>query len=182
MVDPTEPDRVRVALGDGQTVELDGGTVLVAGEPSPSVLLRLAPWRAMSLSRTLGEWSDALRIFHRVTRSAPDEMALSLGLAAAAVAAGEPDTGLREARGPRRVRTGERLAAVALLGELEPGLSPVQRMAVVDAAAWWLGEERGGPELAYAVLDAACSSPAATERVYLTLITRLDPGPTPDDR
>jgi hypothetical protein len=49
------------------------------------------------------------------------------------------------------------LADVAVLGEWEPQLSVVQRLALVDAAAWWLSEPNGGEELAYALLAATCS-------------------------
>ncbi len=55
MPDPTKFDseHLRVALDNGEVVELDGGTLLVGGEPAPSVLLRLLPWRARSLARVL---------------------------------------------------------------------------------------------------------------------------------
>jgi hypothetical protein len=44
------------------------------------------------------------------------------------------------------------LAAAVLGGGDEPHLSAVQRLALVDAAAWWLSEPNGGEELAYALL------------------------------
>lgn len=58
MAEATQPgrDAVRVALDNGEVVELDGGTVTVDGQVSPSVLLRLVPWRARSLARALDEW------------------------------------------------------------------------------------------------------------------------------
>ncbi len=52
-----DPDRLRVALDHGEVVELDGGTLVLGGEESPSVVLRLAPWRARSVARVLEEWS-----------------------------------------------------------------------------------------------------------------------------
>jgi hypothetical protein len=55
-------------------------------------------------------------------------------------------------RGARRIPNRQRLAAVAVLGEHEAHLSAVQRLALVDAAAWWLSEPNGGEELAYALL------------------------------
>jgi hypothetical protein len=70
--------------------------------------------------------------------------------------------------------TGKRLAAVALLGEREAHLSAIQRLAVVDAAAWWLSEPNGGEELGYALLAASCSGAVTTEHVYLALITPSD--------
>ncbi len=68
----------------------------------------------------------------------------------------------------------QRLAAVAVLGEREAHLSAVQRLALVDAAAWWLSEPNGGEELAYALLAATCSAEVTTEHVYLALITPPD--------
>jgi hypothetical protein len=65
--------------------------------------------------------------------------------------------------------TGKRLAAVAVLGEREPQLSAVQRLALVDAAAWWLSGPNGGEELAHALLSASCSAVVTTEHVYLAL-------------
>jgi hypothetical protein len=60
MPDPTQfdPYRVRVVLDHGEVVELDGGTLVLDGEESPSVVLRLAPWRARSVARVLQEWTS----------------------------------------------------------------------------------------------------------------------------
>jgi hypothetical protein len=66
------------------------------------------------------------------------------------------------------------LAAVAVLGEREPQLSAIQRLALVDAAAWWLSEPNGGEELAYALLAVICSGVVTTEHAYLALITLSD--------
>ncbi|MBA2473999.1 MAG: hypothetical protein H0V41_17860, partial [Pseudonocardiales bacterium] len=62
------PDRLRVALDHGEVVELDGGTLVLDGEESPSVVLRLTPWRARSVARVLEEWSAVSRVFHRAPR------------------------------------------------------------------------------------------------------------------
>ena len=59
-----DPELIRVALDHGEVVELDGGTLILGGEESPSVVLRLAPWRARSVARVLAEWSSVSRIFH----------------------------------------------------------------------------------------------------------------------
>ena len=67
---------------------------------------------------------------------------------------------------------------MAVLGEREVHLSAVQRLALIDAAAWWLSEPTGGEEFAYALLAASCTAEVTTEHVYLTLITSLD---EPDD-
>jgi hypothetical protein len=85
---------------------------------------------------------------------------------------------VRSTRGARVIRNRQRLAAVAVLGEREAQLSAVQRLALVDAAAWWFSEPNGGEELAYALLAASCSGAVTTEHAYLALIT---PSDEPDD-
>lgn len=169
MAEATQPDPVRVALDNGEVVELDGGTLTVDGEPSPSVLLRLVPWRARSLARVLDEWSAVARTFNRDRRPGALEVELSRALSTAAQALGE--AGLPAGPGARRVGSGQRLAAVAVLAAKEQRLSALQRLAVVDAAAWWMAEERGGEELAFALLDATCSASATTQHAYLALLT-----------
>jgi hypothetical protein len=182
MADPTQfdPDRIRVALDHGEVVELDGGTVLLDGEESPSVVLRLAPWRARSVARVLEEWSAVSRVFNfnRATRPSLEEVELSRTLELAASVLGEGDEPLvRFPRGTSTVPSGQRLAAVAVLGEREERLSAVQRLALVDAAAWWLSDPSGGQELAYALLAATCSAEVTTEHVYLALVTPPPNGP-----
>jgi hypothetical protein len=177
MPDPTEfdPDRLKVVLDHGEVVELGGGTLVLDGEESPSVVLRLAPWRARSVARVLEEWSSVSRIFHRPARPPLDELGLSRTLELAASALGDGDEQiLRSPRGPRAIPNRQRLAAVAVLGEREAQLSAVQRLALVDAAAWWLSEPNGGQKLAYALLAATCSAEVTTEHVYLALITPSD--------
>jgi hypothetical protein len=174
MPDPTQfdPDRIRVVLDHGEVVELDGGTLVLDGEESPSVVLRLAPWRARSVARVLQEWSSVSRIFHHPTRPHLDELDLSRTLELAAGALGDQDEPItRSPRGSRVILSRQRLAAVAVLGEREAQLSAVQRLALVDAAAWWFSEPNGGEELAYALLSATCSGTVTTEHAYLALIT-----------
>jgi hypothetical protein len=174
MPDPTQfdPDRVRVVLDHGEVVELDGGTLVLDGKETPSVLLRLAPWRARSVARVLQEWSSVSRIFHHPARPHLDELDLSRTLELAAAVLGDGDEPiLRSPRGSRVIPNRQRLAAVAVLGEREAQLTAVQRLALVDAAAWWLSEPNGGEELAYALLTATCSAEVNTEHVYLALIT-----------
>lgn len=85
---------------------------------------------------------------------------------------------VRSARGTHAISHRQRLAAVAVLGEREARLSAVQRLALIDAAAWWLSEPNGSEELAYALLAASCAAEITTEHVYLALIT---PSDEPDD-
>jgi hypothetical protein len=175
MHDPTQSDRdrLRVALDHGEVVELDGGTLTVNEEESPTVLLRLVPWRARSLARTLEEWSGVSRIFTRPMRPQVDELELSrtLELAASVLGEGE-DPILRFPRGKRTIPSRQRLSAVAALKE-ESRLSAMQRLALVDAAAWWL-TETGGEDLAHALLASACSSDLTTQQAYLALITPVE--------
>ncbi len=181
MPDPRQfdPDRIRVVLDHGEAVELDGGTLVLDGQESPSVVLRLAPWRARSVARVLQEWSSVSRIFHHPTRPHLDELDLSrtLELAAAVLGAGD-EPNVRSLRGSRVIANRQRLAAVAVLCERAAHLSAVQRLALVDAAAWWLSEPNGGEEFAYALLAASCGAQISTEHVYLALIT---PSEEPDE-
>jgi len=61
------------------------------------------------------------------------------------------------------------MATVTVLGEREGRISPVQRIAVADAAARWLAEE-AGEELAQALLEAVCTERTTATFVYLALI------------
>jgi hypothetical protein len=126
----------------------------------------------------LQEWSSVSRIFHHPTRPHLDELDLSHTLELAAAALGDGDEPImRSSRGSRVIPNRQRLAAVAALGEREAHLSAVQRLALVDAAAWWLSEPNG-EEFAYALLAASCAAEVTTEHVYLALIT---PSDEPDD-
>ena len=177
MPDPRQldPDQLRVVLDHGEVVELDGGTLVLDGEESPSVVLRLAPWRARSIARVLEEWTSVSRIFHYSTRPYLEELDLSRTLKlAAAVLGGGDEPIVRSPRGAHLIPSRQRLAAVAVLGEREAHLSAVQRLALVDAAAWWLSEPKGGEEFAYALLAASCTAEVTTEHVYLALITPPD--------
>ncbi len=98
------------------------------------------------------------------------DLSRTLELAASVLGDGDEPV-LRFSRGTRTIPSGQRLAAVAVLGERETRLSAVQRLALVDAAAWLLSEPSGGQELAHALLAATCSAEVTTEHVYLALIT-----------
>jgi hypothetical protein len=177
MPDPMQldPNRLRVVLDRGEVVELDGGTLVLEGQESPSVVLRLAPWRARSVARVLQEWTLVSRIFHHPTRPHLDELDLSRMLELAAAVLGDGDEPIvRSPRGARLIPHRQRLAAVAVLGAREAHLSAVQRLALVDAVAWWLSEPNGGEEFAYALLAASCAAEVTTEHVYLALITPSD--------
>jgi hypothetical protein len=169
-----DPDRLRVVLDNGEVVELDGGTLVVGAEEVPSVVLRLAPWRARSVARVLEEWSVVSRVFHRAHRPVLTEVELSRTLDLAASVLGDPEPSTPLLRGDRAVPSRQRLDAVAILAERESQLSALQRLALVDAAASWLSEPNGGEQLAYALLGAACRADVTAEHVYLALITPSD--------
>jgi hypothetical protein len=173
-----DPEQLRVALDHGEVVELDGGTLVVDGEECPSVVLRLAPWRARSVARVLEEWSAVSRVFHRAPRPVLSELELSRTLDLAASALGDPESSVPLARGDRVVPSRQRLDAVAVLAERESRLSALQRLALVDAAASWLSEPNGGEQLAHALLGAACTTDVTAEHAYLALIT---PPENPED-
>lgn len=177
MPDPARfhPEQIRVALDHGEAVELDGGTLVLDGEESPSVVLRLAPWCARSVARVLQEWSSVSQIFQHPTRPHLNELALSRTLELVAAALGDSDEPImRSPRGSRVITNRQRLAAVAILGEREAHLSAVERLALIDAAAWWLSDPNGGEEFAYALLAASCGTEVTTEHVYLILIAPSD--------
>ena len=161
----------------------DAQHFVLDGQESPSVVLRLAPWRARSVARVLQEWSSVSRIFHHPTRPHLDELGLSRTLELAAAVLGDHDEPImRSPRGSRVIPNRQRLTAVAVLGERKAHLSAVQRLALVDAAAWWLSEPNGGEEFAYALLAATCSGAVTTEHAYLALITPPDePGDYGED-
>jgi hypothetical protein len=173
-----DPDRLRLTLDNGEEVELDGGTLVLGDEESPSVVLRLTPWRARSVARVLEEWSAVSRVFHRAPRPVLTELELSRTLDLAASVLGEPEPIMPMQRGGHTVPSRQRLNAVALLAERETRLSALQRLALVDAAASWLSEPNGGDQLAHALLAAACMTEVTAEHAYLALIT---PSENPED-
>ena len=117
-----EPERLRLALDNGEEVELDGGTVVLEGEESPSVVLRLAPWRARSVARVLEEWSAVSRVFHRAPRPILTELELSRTLDLAASVLGDPEPPTPSHRSGQTVPSRQRLDAVAVLAaEWESG-------------------------------------------------------------
>jgi hypothetical protein len=173
-----DPDRLRLVLDNGEEVELDGGTLVLGDEESPSVVLRLTPWRARSVARVLEEWSAVSRVFHRAPRPVLTELELSRTLDLAASVLGEPEPIMTMQRSGQTVPSRQRLNAVAVLAERESRLSALQRLALVDAAASWLSEPNGGDQLAHALLAAACLTEVTAEHAYLALIT---PSENPED-
>jgi hypothetical protein len=147
------------------------------------IAVRLPAARAHSLAHLLVDWATAFRLIPDHAE-VPSTYALGRAVEDVAAALGDPGALACAARSRGSVPTERRLAAVAVLREHEPALTPVQRVAVVDSAARWLDEDAGA-ELAHALLGAVCLSDAVTTRTYLALIAS-DPtgGPEaldPDD-
>jgi hypothetical protein len=173
MANPTDPPsgRFRAELDDGQIVESDGTTITdpESGAAETAVVLRMTPKRAHVLAHILEDWSRVALVFATLRSSESTERALAWTLEVGAAAAGDPEAGRHAPRIPEMPSATQRLAAVTVLRERESQISPVQRIAVVDAAALWLGED-AGEELARALLEAVCSRRMSANFVYLALI------------
>ncbi|TQS45570.1 hypothetical protein [Cryptosporangium phraense] len=163
--------RFRVELDDGQIVEADASTILdpESGGQVPAVVLRMTRARAHVLAHVLEDWSQVAFVFATLRSSCVTERALALTLDSGAAMAGDTGATRCAVRVSDRVTTAQRLAAVAVLKDRERGLPPLQRIAVVDAAARWMNEE-AGDELAWALLDAACSDRTTTNHAYVALL------------
>jgi hypothetical protein len=163
--------KFRAELEDGQVVETDGTTIADpdSGDQVPAVVLRMTHGRAHVLAHVLTDWSRVALTFASMRSSAAAEQALARTLDAGAAVAGHPGAVRCAERISGVVSTPQRMAAVTVLKERETRLSPLQRLAVVDSAARWMGED-DGDELAWALLDAVCSDSSTTNHVYLALL------------
>jgi hypothetical protein len=175
MANHTHPpvDPFRAELEDGQVVEADGSTVVdpASGTAVPAVLLRMSRARAHTLAHVLDDWSRVAFVFATLRSSQVTERALAWTLDAGAAAAGDPEAARCALRIAEAPSAAQRLAAATVLTERERRISPVQRIAVVDAAARWLAED-SGEELAQALLQAVCTETTTANFVYLALIDR----------
>lgn len=160
----TNPSDVpnRMDIGSGASVEADGSTVELAGAAVPILVLRLPATRAHRLAHSLvGDPAPDLM---------PTDRTIARGLEAVAAVVGELGALHCAATDVRGVGQQQRLNAAGVLRDREPRLSPVQRIAVVDAAARWM-EEDAGDELAFALLRAACLSELAASQAYVELLS-----------
>lgn len=173
MGDPTDSDarRFRIELDGGVAVEADGSTVhLGPGKPDvPGLVVRMPAARAHVLAHVLDDWSRAFRLAPN-RYDEPRDPVLARVLEEAAAALGDPGALVCESRLAGPVEPDQRLAAVEVLRTREERLTPVQRIAVVDAAARWMDED-AGDQLAYALLAAVCSTDVTTSHAYLALLT-----------
>jgi hypothetical protein len=109
------------------------------------------------------------RVFAVLRSSEASERPLAWMLEAGAAAAGDPAARRCILPVPGIPTVRQRLAAASVLREREHRITPVQRIAVVDAAARWLAED-AGEELAEALIHAVCSDTVNANLVYLALI------------
>lgn len=165
MADLTDSDarRVRVELGGGVVV-----TVADSDAAVPVVLLQMPAGRAHVLAHVLDDWSQAFGLVPDEDQ-VPSDSALARGLEMVTAAVHEIGALRCAARASGVVGRDTRVAAVTVLRDREEGLSAVQRIAVVDAAARWM-EEDPGNELAHALLASVCSTAVITNEVYLALL------------
>jgi hypothetical protein len=166
MSDPTESAvrPFRLVLDGGEVVESGGVlTPRYADAPVPELVLRLPMSRAHWLAHVLAERPRPAAMF------SPADRELARMLEAAAATLGDTGAMSCTTRDLGGATGAQRLAATAVLGDREPRLSGVQRMAIVDAAARWLNES-AGDELALALLTAVCESSIAANQVYMALI------------
>ena len=176
MANPTHPrpDEFRAVLDSGQVVEADGSTVADPATHSqvPAVLLRMTPARAHVLAHVLDDWARVALTFATLQSSEITERALAWTLEAGAATLGDPDA----RRCPRATFHGDvTRTADSIDQNTRTLLVEVQGIAVIDAAARWLGEG-AGEDLAQALLQAACTDLISASFVYLALIEPLRDG------
>ena len=155
--------RVRVELG---------GSVVIAvanADDRPTVIIEMPAARAHTLAHLLDDWSRAFGMVPDKGQE-PSDATLARGLEWVTAAVHEDGALGCAARESGVVGRSQRVAAVTVLRDREVGLSALQRIAVVDAAARWM-EVEAGSELAHALLASACSSAVITNEVYLALLT-----------
>ena len=144
------PAPLRLVLESGESVELDGSTLLdpTAGHTVPAVVVRMPPHRAAYLGNVLDAYTQVCRLAGMELNAEERSPAWALGRAAEA--AGFVDTTATEVASPATSKG--KLAAGAVLRTSED-LDDVTMIAIVEAAARWL-DEPGGDEYAYALLGA----------------------------
>jgi len=180
MANPTQPHPdplFRAELENGQIVEADGSTVAdpVTDHQVPAVLLRMTPARAHILAHILDDWCRVCMVFATLRSAEVTERVLAWTLENGAAALGDADARRCPRNQPQSPTAAQRLAAVTVLRDRELSITPVQGIAVIDAAARWLAEDNG-EDLAQALLQAACRDAITANFVYLALIERAGNG------
>jgi hypothetical protein len=170
-----EPGRFRLAMDNGEIVEVDGSMLIDedSGQAVPAVLVRLPRWRAHALGHVLASWNAAVDLFEHATQVSQDESDLAWALHAASSAAGDQRAREEAQRPPTSVPSGRRATAAAVLRDRE-AFEVHTLIAVVDAAAWWLDQPHGDNYCA-SLLNAVTDQETAGA-AYLALIgTPADP-------
>jgi hypothetical protein len=144
------PAPLRLVLDAGESIELDGSTVLdpAARRTVPAVVVRMPAHRAAYLGNVLEAYTRVCRLAG--TELNAEERSAAWALTRAAEVAGFGEASARMVGSP--VTSGRKLAAGAVLRTSED-LDDATMIAVVEAAARWL-EEPDGEEYAYALLGA----------------------------
>jgi hypothetical protein len=144
------PAPLRLVLDAGESIELDGSTVLdpAAGRTVPAVVVRMPAHRAAYLGNVLEAYTRVCRLAG--TELNAEERSPAWALTRVAEAAGFVEASEHVNASP--ATSGRKLAAGAVLRTSED-LDDVTMIAVVEAAARWL-EEPDGEEYAYALLGA----------------------------
>lgn len=170
MTDPIDdPERCfRVELDGGTGVYVENERPLAAGERVAIVTVRPPAAHAHALAHLMRDWVSAFRITRtgttRRARTCSDGRSRMQRRQWAMLARWHMP------RAAGSVPSRQRLAAIGVLRAAEPSLSPVERIAVVDAAARRLDEDRDG-DLALALLRAACASEATATQAYVELVS-----------
>ena len=74
-----EPRRFRLAMDNGEVVEVDGSTLVDddSGQTVSAVILRMLAWRAHALGHVLASWNTAVDLFEAATTVSLDESDLA---------------------------------------------------------------------------------------------------------
>jgi hypothetical protein len=160
-----QPRRLRLAMDNGEVVEVDGSTLVDddSGRTVPAVVMRMPGWRAHALAHVLASWNRAVDLFEEVTNVSQDESDLAWALSAASSAAGDARARQEALRGPTSILSGQRAKAAELLRERE-AFEIGTLIAVVDAAAWWLDQPHGAAERSDRPGDGRGGVPGADRR------------------
>lgn len=169
------PGTFRAELDNGQIVEADGSTIADPATESQvlAVLLRMTPTRAQVLAHILDDWCRFAMVFATPRSAEVTERALAWTLEAGAAALDDAEARRCPRSLPDAPSAAQRLAAVTVLREREPRLTPVQGVAVIDTVARWLAEGTG-EDLAQALLQVACRDAITANFAYLALIELVE--------
>src|SRR5215471_17182596 len=135
MANPTQPrpGPFRADLDNGQVVQADGSTVADPATDSqvPAVLLRMTPARAHKLAHVVDDWCRVALVFATLRSSEATERALAWTLENGAAVLGDEQARRCPRSQPGAPSAAQRLAAVTVLRDRDPDITPVQGIAVV---------------------------------------------------